>query len=419
MLSLNIRFRKSTKNGHHPGRLIFRVIHQRKTTEVVSSFRIYAEEWDKDKNCICYPTDNAVRKKQLEKINKDLIAEKQELSGQFRHMMTTGNFELNKVSGINKLRTSNNSFCLFTDFLCKEHQSKDRFRTARAYESVKRKLLKHNKEVDFSLDCINANFVKNFEAKLKAENLASNTTSFYLRNLRSIYNKAVELGRIEPLGINIFKGTFTGVEVTKKRALTQDELRALNAVDLSLHTEPEVKVDPEHSNLHLARDLFNFSFLTRGMSFVDLAFLKKEDIKNNTICYSRHKTKQKLEITLTTPLLQIINKYIRLSAASAFLFPIIKGGTTHQQYQDYVSGLVKQNKALKILANLSGISKKVSTHVSRHTWATIAKKQDVPLWTISEALGHTSLKTTSIYLDSFDASRLNAANKLVYQSVGF
>lgn len=174
----------------------------------------------------------------------------------------------------------------------------------------------------------------------------------------------------------------------------------------------------QQQELDQARDLFLFSFHTRGMSFVDIAQLKKTDIKNGILSYCRRKTGQQLEIRVSPALRQIINKYNKLTENSSYVFPILSD-QGKDQYRQYLSALNKQNRNLKIIQELSGVSKTISSHVARHTWATIAKEENLPIWTISESLGHSSVKTTYIYLASINRTKLDEANEIVARAVGF
>lgn len=108
----------------------------------------------------------------------------------------------------------------------------------------------------------------------------------------------------------------------------------------------------------------------------------------------------------------IINSFSERVRQSPYLFPIIRdsGKKTRLQYE---SGLRLQNKRLEKLANLAGIKEKVTTHVARHSWATMAKRENLPLWVISEGLGHSNEKTTYTYLASFERSVLDQAGERI------
>jgi len=239
---------------------------------------------------------------------------------------------------------------------------------------------------------------------MKQENKSPNTISFYMRNLRAIYNKAIKKGLFKPSETNIFNNVYTGLEITPKRALIREEIIKLFS-----------KKDLEPSLLK-ARHFFLFSFLTRGMSFVDMAYLQKGNIENDILVYHRKKTGQRIEITLTAQIKYLISCFKEETAHTQYIFPIIKKTNISERLQ-YESALSIQNKRLKKLAKACDINKILTTHVARHSWASIAKMENLPLAVISEGLGHTSIKTTSIYLAPFNRKILEQANKKVTQLI--
>ena len=130
---------------------------------------------------------------------------------------------------------------------------------------------------DVPLDGINSDLMLMYEAYLKTRDVRMNTISFYMRNLRAVYNRAVEKGLTAQT--YPFRHVYTGVEKTVKRAIPIIAIKELKELDLSLKP-----------SLDFARDMFMFSFYTRGMSFIDMAYLKKSDLKNGILTYRRRKT---------------------------------------------------------------------------------------------------------------------------------
>jgi integrase len=199
-----------------------------------------------------------------------------------------------------------------------------------------------------------------------------------------------------------FKHVFTGTEKTRKRALPIGELSELRAVDLS--AQPK---------LDFARDMFMMSFYLRGMSYVDMAFLRKSDLKSGVVSYRRRKTNQALHIQWTAEMQRIVDKYT--TAGSDYLLPIIS--VAGREWRDYVNTGHKINYHLKRLGRLLHISSSPTLLSARHSWATIAHNRGVNISIISEGLGHNSERTTYIYLASLDSSAIDRANKLVINAV--
>ena len=196
---------------------------------------------------------------------------------------------------------------------------------------------------------------------------------------------------------------FTGAEKTLKRAISIKDIKRIKNLDLSFKP-----------NLEFARDIFLFLFFCRGMSFIDMAYLKKSDIQNGVLTYRRHKTGQVLHIKVIKQIKELIKRYSIKD--SPYLLPIITipGKDTRRQYE---SSLHNVNKSLKTLAGIIGLQTKLTTYVSRHAWATIAKSKNVPVHVISDALGHDSIATTQIYLASMDSSVIDRANELIIKDL--
>ena len=147
-----------------------------------------------------------------------------------------------------------------------------------------------------------------YEAYLKRNGVSPNTSSFYMRNLRAVYNRAVEKGLVEQKFP--FKHVYTGVEKTAKRAIPLMAVRKIKELDLS--SSPA---------LDFARNMFLFSFYTRGMSFVDMAYLRKKDLNNGILSYRRRKTGQQLFIKWEKCMQEIADKYN--TEYSTYLLPVI------------------------------------------------------------------------------------------------
>ncbi|NDV97611.1 hypothetical protein D0T84_22405 [Dysgonomonas sp. 521] len=152
------------------------------------------------------------------------------------------------------------------------------------------------------------------------------------------------------------------------------------------------------------------------MSFVDMAYLRKNNLRNGIIRYYRKKTGGRLEIKITPAMQEIIDYFSPMVKASPYVFPIISDSRKPHRTQ-YETGLTTQNRLLKELARLAGTGVKLSTHMARHSWATLAKEEDLPLWVISEGLGHNNEQTTYIYLSQLERSVLDSANERIYKAL--
>lgn len=298
----------------------------------------------------------------------------------------------------NKRQTvSQKAFVPFTRALIAQLNQVGRPRIAEKYATTLNSFLRflHGKEIDWK--DMDAPLMMAYETCLRASGICPNTSSYYLRNLRAIYNRAVEQGlTVQQFP---FRQVYTGIDKTVKRAVPIKVIRRLHDLDLS--SQPL---------MDWARDMFLFSFYTRGMSFVDMAFLKKKDLQHGILSYRRKKTGQLLFIKWERPMQEIIDKYnIR---HTPYLLPIIKEMDRDERRQ-YINASHLVNHKLKKIGEEMGLSVPLTMYVARHGWATIARSRNIPLSTISEALGHDSEKTTRIYLASLDTSVIDQANKII------
>lgn len=172
-----------------------------------------------------------------------------------------------------------------------------------------------------------------------------------------------------------------------------------------------VKTDlTDKPHFALARDVFMFSFYTRGMSFVDIVKLKHEDIKEGIISYKRSKTGRPLQVEVTDQIQKIMDRY---SSDSIYVFDMIEGDTPYDLYKSYKNAYVRLNRNLKQIAQQLSLGVNLTSYVARHSWANIAKQKGIPIAIISEGMGHSSERLTRIYLKDFDSSVIDDANKLV------
>ena len=240
-----------------------------------------------------------------------------------------------------------------------------------------------------------------YENYLKDLGRCPNTTSFYIRNLRAIYNQAVEQG-LSPQN-HPFSRVYTGIAKTVKRAVNIEEVQKIKAKELLAD-----------STIDFSRNIFLFSLYTCGMSLTDIAHLLKSDLQGDYLSYCRQKTGQRISIRWEPCMQKLVDKY--KNDDSPYLLPLISrpGEDEERQYQNQIHLI---NHHLKHLGEELGLSSKLTSYVARHSWASIAKSQDVPVSAISEAMGHTTERTTRIYLKSFDNTLVDSANQKVLSAI--
>lgn len=286
-----------------------------------------------------------------------------------------------------------------------DYEKAGRKGSAANYRSSYRLLLSFLDGQHLTSQHLSARWAERYERWLRARGVTTNTVTFHLRNLRAVYNRSVKKRLIPASFPNPFTHLTVRQTVTRKRALSRETIKRICTADLSaLH--------PKYS---LARDIFMFSFFTRGMSFVDMAYLKKSDVSDSTLTYRRRKTGQTLSVGWEQQMQAIVDRYATEKATS-YLLPLItrEDGTERTQYE---SKMQQVNRHLKKIGQQLGLPIPLTTYCARHSWATIARDRNVPLAVISEALGHDNEQTTRIYLDSIRTSVVDDANRMIIEGL--
>lgn len=241
---------------------------------------------------------------------------------------------------------------------------------------------------------ITPNLISGYERWLLQKGVMSNTSACYLRSLRAVLNRLGKDGSV------LFREVHTGRDCPQKRAVTTETVRKVK----------EVPLRPD-SFLMLARDLFLFSILAMGIPFVDLAHLRRSDIRDGYITYYRRKTRKQVRVKLEPCMLQIINRYGLHDGP--YLFPLLKGNSE----REYRSLLHRYNRNLALLSVRAGLPQKLTSYTARHTWASMAYQHGIPLAVISKGLGHSNPVTTQNYLKEIDDAALGEANRRIFQEI--
>lgn len=296
---------------------------------------------------------------------------------------------------------------VFRDFflrLIRQMEEQEKFSTATNYRKTMESFLTFMGRDDFTISSIGRETIQSYVKYLNDRHVTRNTISFYNRILRAGINKARKEGlcSVTP---ELFSDVYTGADTTRKRALDLRTIRTIARLDLS-----------NNSELALVRDLFIFSFYARGMCFVDMAYLKTGHICGGYICYIRNKTGQPLKVKLEPCMFDIIQRWQPYSYES-YVFPILESTLAAEAFRQYTYKLSRYNLLLKTIGKLAGTDFPLNSYAARHTWATIALNLSIPLTVISSGMGHTSEKTTRIYLDSLDNSIIDKANETIIEKV--
>ena len=406
MASIKVKFRPSTV-ADHEGTIYYQIIHERKVRQLLSDYKVFPSEWDESRSMVT-TNQKSERKAFILSIRERIRWDVERLNKIDKKLDANGlSYTADDV--IDEFNRYANEYSLFNfmESIIVKLKQNGKVRTSETYKSALSSFKKflarqsskddYRQDEDIMLDCLTSEIMEAYEAWHKSRGVAPNTISFYTRILRAVYNRAVEDDIIE--NRNPFKHVYTGVDKTVKRALSLPVIKKIKALDLSLN-----------ASLDFSRDMFLMSFYLRGMSFIDMAFLKKSDLKNGYVTYRRRKTGQQLIIEWTKEMQIILDKYPE--NATEYLLPIIKNPGTNERCT-YRNMGYNINHNLKKIAKMVGVQIPLTLYVARHSWASAAKAKGIPLSVISEGMGHDSEATTQIYLASLDTSVVDRANSII------
>ena len=425
--SVKAKFRPSRVKGK-TGTVYFQVIHDRVARQISTGYKLFPGEW-KD-GAVIFPEQNPERSGYLAEIAQSLQHIRQRVEATIRRLDESGKpYTADEVVATYQLPDDDDHHLrVFSHKLAEHLKRTGKHRLAETYTSSVNSFLRFRREQgDIRLDEIDEELVKEYEYYLLEDcGLCRNTSSFYNRNLRAIYNRAVK----KKLTIDrhpfaeVYTGGDVGVGAEENEAFRalRDFMYATVYVDktakraISIQTVKEIKdLDlSRNAEMAFARDLYLMSFDLRGISFVDLAMLETGQLKNGYLTYSRQKTRQKLEIKWEKQMQEIVDRHH--VEGSRYLLPILseEGGDIRRQY---LNALHRMNVQLKKIGKLVNCPIPLTTYTARHCWASAAYRLNIPTPSISQALGHDSEKTTRIYLDSLDNQVIDDANLTVMRAV--
>jgi integrase len=431
--SIKFKFMPSGIEGK-PGVVCLQLIHNRQVRLIRTRFRLFAGEWDGRRSAVISGHTGIERQACLQSIRTGMEATMKQLCELIRLLEQKGDYTVEELAGLYAHNSFSGYFSPFADYTVQTLRDANRPKTATILLTAKtsferfltstlrlrsvttpvvglqlpvggqsrtmsgsgasRNAPTDHAPRDILIERIDGDLMRSYENWLKTTGLTKNTVACYMRALRSLYNQAV--ARYLTVQKNPFARIVTNIDKTVKRAVSEDVLLRLKTIDLSACSE-----------LALARDLLMFSFYMRGISFIDMANLRKNNVKNGYILYSRSKTRQLLTVKLEPCMQQIIARYAT-QTVDDYLLPVYTALNRCN-----TSRLRTYNKQLRRIAGMLGLDTPLSSYVARHTWATLALRRGIPVEVISESMGHENETTTRIYLASLNQSVVDEANEKI------
>ena len=368
---------------------------------IILDYSVHKEHWDTENFQI---TKECKKYSNLVRINNSLTKKRLEAADMIEKLTASGELQNLTIADL-KARILNQTekvtFREFNQKIVDELKVAKKLGNAGCYEQAQRFLDKHTNSKELTFDDINYKLLKSLESKHLSKENSLNSLSFYLRTIRAVYNRAIKEG-LASRDAYPFANYSIRETKTVKRAIRKSDIDSIRDIKLE-----------KDSTLWHARNLFMFSFYNIGMNFADMALLKKSNLIDDRMVYARAKTGKNYSVKLTQPAKDILALYLKDQKKDDFIFPIIKRKELELQLKDLQNERKNYNNYLKKIAKKLKIEANLTFYVARHSWATIAKDLNVPISVISEGLGHEDIKTTQIYLDSFDADVIDKANQMI------
>lgn len=396
MVQLKVVLNTRQKKADGTYSIFYTVTESRKVYYLYSGYSVKQEHWNTITRTVKKANPNA------QVINASLTKRFFEMQKTIVHLEDEGLFTINRLKESFQPKTVGNTVKLFSDMLIQQMFTENKTGNAIIYKTAINSLFRFYKATDLKFIDIDCRFLEKYNAFLIGEKISVNGRSNYLRTLRAIYNKAIRGKAIEksyyPFGDFTIKH-----EKTIKRAVSDEVIRLIKFSE------------PRHASIQNARNMFLLSFYLIGISFTDLAYLKRVDVHGTRVVYRRKKTGRLYNILINDEAMKILEIYC--DSTREYLMPVLKNDIVEGSL--YAKNLIHQwikttNKYLNKLAIELGIDDKLTTYVARHSWATSAKRLGYSNEIIAEAMGHEyGNSTTNIYLDSFDNEAIDEMNKMV------
>lgn len=393
MASVKVKLRLSA-NPYEPGTIYYQLTHRRQVRRLPTSINVHPDRWD------------ARGQRIASSGREDPAPDQQRIDGDMLRLRRIIDMLEARPAGytvqdiVERFRADSWRQTLQALFEARIDRlgAAGQFGTARNYRRAWNSFAAYIGDTVLYPDDLTESLIDGYNAYLLRRGLLRNSVSFYMRILRAVYNKAVRFNL--PIQNDPFRNVYTGVDRTRKRAVDETVIVHLSGLDLS-RSRP----------LMLARDLFVFSYCMRGMAFVDLAYLRKTDIGDNFIHYVRQKTGQRLCVKIEPCMRSILARYAPRTTGSPYAFPILRAEEAEKSYARYQVALGYYNRQLKRLSAMLYLDTPLTSYTARHSWATAARNRNVPISVISAGMGHTSERTTQIYLAALEGSVIDRVNR--------
>jgi len=285
-----------------------------------------------------------------------------------------------------------------------------RITTASSYECGLKAFKKFKANLSFNQ--VTPELLNRFEKWMLENGKSISTVGIYTRCIRTIFNLVREQlkGVKYPFSRN---GYCIPASRNIKKALKFEQIKQIF----------DYEVEEDGTFKAAALDFWIFSYLSNGMNVKDILSLRWRDLDSNQITYVRQKTirskkmnQKPIQVFLSDHLKAIIARRSNTDRTpESYLFPFLNDRMTGEEKLRKIKKATREvNKWMNIIGEELEIELNLTTYVARHSFSTVLKRSGAPMEFINESLGHSSMRTTERYLDSFeDEAREKYANFLI------
>lgn len=411
--------------------IMLRVTQDRKSKRFNTSIQLSKiSDWNPKKQMIRTSEPN------YEKWNEILDSEKEEAKEAYRDLRDEGKATPTKIKDEVRNAETSSSFIQFARECTQAKYDERSIGVWKNYNKFCNKLEAFRKKNDLLFSELTVELVEKFSNYLHRQKnkkypdqyLHPNTVASILKIFRAVINKAVKQGKLD-MDKNPFLSFSISERKTEKARLDDAEMQRISALDL-----------PLNSVLDNVRNLFLFSYYCAGIRCADALQMRWHNItdEGKRIVYIMGKNHKTENLILVEPAKAILAQYrLNNSKPDDYIFPFLdskaiwaKASTTMKKRDNMEVGLKMKlfnqisakealvNKYLRKVAELAGIDKHLSFHVSRHSFAKAAKEAGIDNLEVKSMLNHSSLQTTEKYMGNFESSKIdNAMNQIFQKSI--
>ena len=385
MSSVSIIYRKDKLNKKGEAPIHFRIIKDRKISYIASGIMLPAEHWDDENHRIKSKHTNSKR------LNSFLSNKFAELQDQVYEHETVSKSLTSRMLRDKIYGKKPTDFFSFAEEANEAYLRDGKVGTYDKNKAIIAKLKKYMNDRTLAFQDITVDFLNRYENYLKTTlNNSTNTVHKDFKFIRKLFNDAIRNDLIELSG-NPFTKYVMKTTKTQRTYLTEEELKAIE----------EVQVTPG-TKMELHKDMFVFAAYVGGLRVSDMLQIQWKHFDGTNINFTIKKTGNQLSIKVPNKGLALIEKYKpKKRNSNAFIFPMLSEDIDLNDPRALDSAISSAtayiNKNINTLAKKANISKKVSFHASRHTWATRALKKGMSIDKVSKLMGHAAIRETQIY----------------------